>query len=138
MMYVGLSLGRCLNSILSGEVSEEKVLCIISRTACMNVDSLISVVTEYHESNNYISGRPPSYDISHFPLNTACELAVRLYEQGKIHQPRLFDARRSGQYSRPAYTIDTVWLEVGPATDTSNIAVLDAYSKYKMLLAIVQ
>lgn len=133
MIYVGLSLGRCIRSILRGEVSEENVLCIITRTRCLDINSLLNVVREYHDAAGH-----PSYGMSEFTLEDAQGLAHRLYEQGKIHQPRLFPQHAVFDYLMLVVADSTIWLEVGPSPDTDNVAVLDAYNKYKMLAELVR
>ena len=141
MMYIGLSLGRCLSSIMTGEVSESDVLCIITRTACLDIDSLQNVVREYHSNRrmNAITHHATSgpYDLSEFSLDEILDLATRLYDSGKIHQPRLYHHSRYNSIG-PYISFDTIWLEVGPIPHTDNVAVLDAYSKYKMLATLVK
>jgi len=45
-MKIGTSLGKCVRSILAGEVKEEDVLFIVSNTKCPNIESLMEVIDE--------------------------------------------------------------------------------------------
>ena len=40
MKYIGLSLGGCLTSIMRGEVSEDDVMFIVTRTNCPDFDCI--------------------------------------------------------------------------------------------------
>jgi hypothetical protein len=129
MMLIGTSFGGCLKSILAGEVSEDDVLVIIARTAADNVERLIGVAEKYFSEGNSYARNPERYDFinTDIDLEKVRELARRLYESGKIHQPRLFP---NGQgYWNP----NALWLEVSPVGSNKHPAVIEAYEKYLML-----
>ena len=44
MMYIGTSLGGCLLSLISGEVSEDDVMVIITRTDCPDYDTFVKLL----------------------------------------------------------------------------------------------
>jgi len=111
-MYIGTSLGGCLLSLMSKEVSEDEVMVIITRT------------------NPYAS-RPERYELNDYELDDLIDLATRLWYNGKIHQPRSFVG--STGYRHPFNHGDKLWFEVVPTLDNSTPAVVDAYEKYKML-----
>ena len=54
-MYIGTSLGRCLNSLMANEVSEDEVMFIVTRTLCPNYETFIQVVEQYYEDGTPIT-----------------------------------------------------------------------------------
>ena len=136
MMYVGTSLGRCLRSILLGEVSEDDILLIITRTMTPNLEGFLVVVRQYYDEGNYTSRNSTDYDLSVKPWEEVKELATRLYNGGKIHQPRNF-VSLGMQFIHPELSSD-VWVEVAPKNRNSTPAVMQAYDQYKMLDALTK
>jgi hypothetical protein len=138
MMYIGTSLGSCLLSLLAGEVSEDKVMFIVTRTFCPNYDAFIQVVQQYHAEGNPNARNPAQYGLGDYDLNEVTNLATRLYYSGRIHQPRVFDdeGRKAGHsypYNHPAKLGQGLWMQVVPTNDNSTPAVVEAWEKYKML-----
>lgn len=131
MMYIGTSLGRCLRSILMGEVSEDDVLLLITRTQSKDYEAFIAIVKQYYEDGNWSSHRPEDYDIAVKPWEEVEALATRLYRSGKIHQPRNF-VGLGNQFIHPELS-DDVWVEVSPKSRNTTPAVVQAYEHYKML-----
>jgi hypothetical protein len=129
-MLVGTSLGGCLQSLLRNEVSVDDVLCIITRTSCADIDSLMHVVEVYHEHGNKFAITPANYDLSQFDIDDIKDLARSLYECGKIFQPRLIS--NSPGFLHPELSRDQLWLEIAPKP-TESPAVIKAYEQYKML-----
>jgi hypothetical protein len=130
MMLIGTSLGGCLKSILAGEVSEADVLCIISRTMCRDLDGLMHVVEEYHGAGNPFANKIANYDFTDIDLDELKMLAQRLFENGKIHQPRLYN--NDSGFIHPELSRNQIWLEIAPYC-SDNPAVVNAYNHYKML-----
>ena len=138
MMYIGTSLGSCLLSLLAGEVSEDKVMFIVTRTFCPNYDAFIQVVQQYHAEGNPNARNPAQYGLGDYDLTKVKNLATRLYYSGRIHQPRVFDdeGRKAGHsypYNHPAKLGQGLWMQVVPTNDNSTPAVVEAWEKYKML-----
>ena len=131
MMYIGTSLGGCLLSLMSGEVSENEVMVIITRTDCPDYDKFIGVVKAYHAQGNPYATNPDRYELNDHSLEDLLVLAERLWYNGKIHQPRTF--RGSTSYRHPFNHGDKLWFEVVPTIDNTTPAVIDAYEKYKLL-----
>ena len=129
-MYIGNSLGGCLQSILNGEVSEDQVLTIITRTRCETYESYINVVKGYYAEGNQYASNFQRYNFSKFEFEPVIELASKLYNSGKIHQPRLYS---TSEYLHITFASKDLWLEVVPTNTNSSPAVIDAYEKYKML-----
>jgi hypothetical protein len=136
MMYVGTSLGRCLRSILTGEVSEDDVLLIITRTTSPNLEEFMVVVKQYYDEGNYSSYQPQDYDLSVKPWEEVETLAKRLYTTGRIHQPRNF-VSLGDRFIHPDLSSD-IWVEVSPKSRNSTPAVVQAYEHYKMLDVLTQ
>ncbi len=137
-MYIGTSLGSCLLSLLAGEVSEDKVMFIVTRTFCPNYDAFIQVVQQYHAEGNPNARNPAQYGLGDYDLTKVKNLATRLYYSGRIHQPRVFDdeGRKAGHsypYNHPAKLGQGLWMQVVPTNDNSTPAVVEAWEKYKML-----
>jgi hypothetical protein len=135
-MYIGTSLGRCLRSILLGEVSEDDVLLIITRTMTADLEEFIFIVKQYYDEGNYTSRNPQDYDLSVKPWEEVEALATRLYTSGKIHQPRNF-ATLGSQFIHPDLNND-LWVDVSPKNRNSTPMVVEAYEKYKMLDALTK
>ena len=143
MMYIGTSLGGCLNSLMANEVSEEDVMFIVTRTLCPNYETFMQVVEQYYEDGTPITRTTNSYALREYELTKVKELATRLYFSGRIHQPRVFDneGRKEGHhypYNHPARLGQGLWLQVVPTNDNSTPAVVDAWEKYKVLDALTK
>lgn len=131
MLYIGTSLGGCLLSLISGEVSEDDVMVIITRTDCPNYDTFVNVVRAYHAQGNPYASKPERYELDDYKLDDLIDLATRLWNNGKIHQPRSFVGNNS--YRHPFRNGDKLWFQVVPTIENTTPAVVDAYEKYKML-----
>ena len=131
MMYIGTSLGGCLQSILRGEVSEDQVLMIITRTKCETYELYVGVIKLYYDEGNQYSRNSQRYDFSRFDFETVMDLASKLYNSGRIHQPRLFSG--NGYFG-----VGELWLQVVPTNKNSSPAVVDAYEKYKIVDALTR
>lgn len=131
MMHIGTSLGRCLRSILLGEVSEDDVLLIITRTKTSNLEEFMIVVKQYYDEGNYTSRNPSDYDLSVKSWEEVEALATHLYTSGKIHQPRNY-VSLGDRFIHPDLSND-LWVDVSPKNRNSTPMVVEAYEKYKML-----
>lgn len=131
MLYIGTSLGGCLLSLMSKEVSEDEVMVIITRTDCPDFDRYIDVVKAYHAQGNPYASNPERYELDDYKLDDLLDLATRLWYNGKIHQPRSFIG--SNSYRHPFRSGDKLWFQVVPTNNNEHPAVVDAYEKYKML-----
>lgn len=131
MMLVGTSFGGCLKSIMAGEVSEDDVLVIITRTAFKDHDGLMRVVEQYHSDGNKWATKPDNYELSEFDLDEVKELAQRLYEHGKIHQPRSFNGYNG--FVHLELSRNEIWIPLAPSPKTDDPIVVEAYEKYMVL-----
>jgi hypothetical protein len=116
---------------MNNEVSENDVMTIITRTDAPDYDTFIGVVKAYHAQGNPYASNPERYDLDDYELEDLIALAHRLWYAGKIHQPRRF--LNDTSYRHPFLNGDNLWFQVVPTIDNDNLAVVDAYEKYKML-----
>lgn len=134
MKYIGLSLGGCLRSLMANEVSEDDVMFIVTRTMAPTFDKYITVVDTYHKQGNPYARNSDRYELNDYPLDEVTDLATRLWNSGRIHQPRIFvEEGFGGTYRHPAQYGDGLWMEVVPSNNNTTPAVVEAYEKYKML-----
>jgi hypothetical protein len=133
MWYIGTSLGKCLKSILKGEVSEEQVLFIVTATSCRTYKDFVTVVyTYFHQGNGFVSN-PKLYDVEGLSEDEYKGLAQRLWDSGRIHQPNNFSQPWNGPWHAKTSVRNQTWLQVVPTIDNNTPAVVEAYEKYKML-----
>jgi hypothetical protein len=139
MQYIGTSLGGCLKSILAGEVSEDEVMFIVTRTDAPDYEKFVGVVKMYHANGNPGARSSHRYEIGDYELEDVLKLAERLWYKGKIHQPRTFAGGGSAfGYSHPFQVGDSLWWQVVPTNTNTNPIVVDAYEKYKVLDALTK
>jgi len=139
MMYIGTSLGGCLTSLMNGEVSEDEVMFIVTRTNCPKFEHFIDVVGSYHSQGNPYASNPELYELGDHAVEKVIELATRLWDSGRIHQPRAFVGDRYGSsYRHPANYGHGLWMQVVPTNQSTNPSVVEAWEKYKMLDALTK
>lgn len=134
MWYIGTSLGKCLKSIIMGEVREEDVLVIITGTTASKFESYMNVIDIYYRKGNYHVTDPESYEVSGVSEQEYKELAITLWNKGKIHQPHTYP----DHWGTFSMIRGETWLQVVPTLNNSTPAVVDAYEKYKMLDALTK
>lgn len=126
MRYIGTSLGRCLRSILAGEVSEDQVFLIVTGTRAHTVDDYLKVIEEYYYE------RFGEYDMSQWTYEEVKNLAERLWNHGKIHQPRNFGAN-------PFFRMgDILWIEIFPPHLLQQPATKDLWDKLTVIARLYE
>ena len=125
-MKVGLSFSRCMRDIFTGTVKEEDVLVIIARTD-MNPHN------DNHWNNiweGYIYGglSHPEWKDFADQYDDFRRMAIRLYDAGKIHQPRQFKA--------PVPRMSYYWLDCVVSPEEHNPAQKKAWDNYKMITGL--
>jgi hypothetical protein len=129
-MKIGTSLGKCVKSILAGEVKEEDVLFIVTNTNCPTIETLMGVIEDYYYTyQSARNARERDYDMSDYTLAEACAIAQRLFESGKLHQPR---AVGSGMYGN-AHKLQDTWYDIVPSPTSDNESVREAWNHYTMI-----
>ena len=87
-MKIGLSYSRCIKDIVDGKVDMEDVLVIISRTDFdPNNDEQWKGIWEGYHWHNPEWYQYPDEDEQKFR-----DVTLRLYDSGRLHQPRQFGA----------------------------------------------
>lgn len=129
-MKIGTSLGKCVRSILAGEVKEEDVLFVVSNTKCPDLEKLMEVIEEYY----YVyqgrhTPREQAYDMSAYSLEAAQSVAQRLFEDGKLHQPRVVGT----QVFSNAHSLKDTWYDIMPSPVTDSESVREAWNHYSMI-----
>ncbi|MNK46315.1 hypothetical protein D3C87_650990 [compost metagenome] len=120
-MKIGFSFGRCIDDILNGRIAYEDVLVIVARTRIPTVEDIRPVVAAY-VYERYINGS----------IDDATAIGERLFREGKLHQPRCFDARVTHvEHSG-------VWMDLAPTINTDNETVVQAWKSYQMLLRLTE
>lgn len=133
MKYIGLSLGGCLRSVMAGEVSEDDVMFIVTRTFAPKFADYIQVVETYHRQGNPYARKMDRYELGDYALEDVTDLATRLWNAGKIHQPRVVISDSYGSYNHPVGYGDGLWMQVVPNNTNATPVVVEAYEKYRML-----
>ena len=128
MRYIGTSLGRCLRSILLGEVSSEQVFLISTGTRAKTKEQYLDVVKQYYQERGMYS----DYDITQWSWDAVAELAIELWNNGKIHQPRNFDA---GPLFPTGFEL---WFEIIPPHLLEKPAAKDLWEKLKVVARLYE
>jgi hypothetical protein len=128
MRYIGTSLGRCLRSILLGEVSEDQVFLIVTGTRSHTEEEYLEIIKQYYYE------RYGEYDISQWTYEEVKELATRLWNNGKIHQPRNFDAYPFF----PGFGPKPLWIEIFPPHLLQEPAAKDLWDKLTVIARLYE
>ena len=133
-MKVGLSFSRCLRDIVEARVNYDDVLVIIARTDFDPRDDehWRSIWEGYRYgglSNPEWAGAEPNLSDSE-ASEVYRKVAITLYENGKLHQPR--------QFGRHPARLPYIWLDTfAPEEEIAkNPTVQKAWDKYKMLAGL--
>jgi hypothetical protein len=122
-MKIGFSFGRCIRDIVTGVVDIEDVLVIVAATRIESREQLAPVVAEYMYRNGYLMG---------LDENACLDTAQSLWDQGKLHQPRNFNAQ-------PYHASEKdIWADVLPTTVSDNESVQEAWNAYRVLLNLAE
>ena len=125
-MKIGFSFGRCLGSIVRGEVALEDVLVIIARTRMETEDHVRGVIAEYLTRRGYLQGLD----------QTECErVGLELFNSGRILEPRANNIGAGVSVPR-----DYLWMDLSPtaASGADSVAVRQAWEHYRMLLTLTE
>lgn len=131
-MKIGLSLSRCVRDIVEARVLYEDVLCIIARTDFdPHNDKHWNAIWEgyrYGGMSNpeWADAEPNSTDEEASAIYR--NVAIRLYDGGKVHQPRQFGAHPARM---PYYWLDCV---VSPEEHTP--AQQKAWDNYQLITGL--
>ena len=125
-MKVGFSLGRCVKDIHSGKVNYNDVLVIISNTSFdpNKQDHWNGLWSGYSTISTYWA----EFSDQETEIKKLC---LRLFNEGKLHQPRKF--------GNPPHRNYPTWLNVCLTDDDHerNPSAKLAYEKYKTLAGLL-
>ena len=122
-MKIGLSLSRCVRDIVEGHVDIDDVLVLIART------DFDPTVPEQWDSIwvGYISYNPEWRGLEHDAVRN---VVLRLWDSGRIHQPRQFGAHPT---RRREYWLETVL----PDSELErNPAARDAWDRFQVIAGL--
>jgi len=125
-MKIGFSFGRCLGSIVRGEVALEDVLVIVARTRMETQDHVRGVIAEYMHRHGYLLGLD----------QTECErVGLELFNSGRILEPRANNIGAGVSVPR-----DYLWMDLFPTavSGADSVAVQQAWEHYRMLLTLTE
>ncbi len=122
-MKIGFSFGRCIRDIVKGDITYEDVAFIISGTALRDESAVQWCVDEYLYRNDYLAG---------LDRDQCSKIALDLYKDGKIFQPRLQGIR--------AFHIpeNAIWADLFPTTLAENEAAKKAWEAYRFMLHMTE
>lgn len=122
-MKIGFSLGRCVRDIVKEVVSADDVLVIVASTRFETEDQLKDIIEQYAYRDDYLYGLDEAL----------CQaVALNLFREGKIHQPRNF-----GQY-RGMINSEYIWADIFPTNVKNNEAVQQAWQAYRFMLELTE
>jgi len=125
-MKIGTSLGKCVKSILAGDVAYDEVLYVVSNTHGPDENGLREIMSEYY----YGARRGAEYDMSAFTEEEVQDLALRLFNEGKLFQPRIH--LKSGGAWGNAHSLRDTWYDILPS-QSSSAAAKEAWDHYVFL-----
>lgn len=121
-MKIGFSFGRCVASIVRGEVDINDVMCIIGRTNMPLLEHVEYVINEYLRHPGYLMGLDPA---------RCLEVGQELWNTGKLVEPR---GSNIGVRQVPR---DYVWMDLFPTvTDVTNEGVQASWEAYRMMIGL--
>ncbi len=129
-MKIGTSLGKCVKSLLDGDVAYDDVLFIVSNTRGENEERLKEIMSEYWYGYNRSN---PAYDLSAYTFEEFNEVAVNLFRDGKLFQPRLHIKDTWGN----AHGLKDTLYDIVPSIGSSEAA-KNAWDAYVMMSKLSQ
>lgn len=120
-MKVGFSLGRCIRDIVNGAVDINDVVVIVAGTMLKNKEELELCLKHYVDRNDYLLGL--DYDL-------CWEVAIELWDSGRIHQPR-----KLGFY-RSQVPENYVWADLYSSAH-SNDMIDTAWKEYRTMISLI-
>jgi len=123
-MKIGFSFGRCLASIVRGEVNINDVMCIIARTHMPEQKDVEYVVKEYLHRPGDLAGLGEA---------ECLRVGVELWQTGRIIEPR-----SNGIYAM-SVPQEYIWMDLYPTeADVKSDGVKEAWNAYRMLIQLTE
>ena len=120
-MKIGFSFGRCVRDIVKGDIDIDDVAFIIGATAIREEEQMLHVIDDYMFRDDYLYGLDEA---------RCKEVAVQLFNTGRLLQPRLQGLHRHKQPE------SSVWVDMFPTELSNNDAVKKAWDGYLSLIHI--
>lgn len=128
-MKIGTSLGKCVKSLLDGTVAYDDVLFVVANTRGEDEEKLREIMDEYYYG---YATRNPAYDLSAYTASEAQDMAVKLFKDGKLFQPRLHINSWGN-----AHGLQDTWYDILPS-EGSSAAAKNAWDAYVMMSKLSQ
>jgi hypothetical protein len=123
-MKIGFSFGRCLASIVKGEVNIDDVMCIIARTKMPQQEDVEWVIKEYLTRPEYLMG---------LDQDECLRLGVELWRTGRVIEPR------SNGIHAMSVPQEYIWMDLYPTeADVRSDGVKEAWNAYRMLIQLTE
>jgi hypothetical protein len=123
-MKIGFSFGRCLASIVKGEVDIKDVICIIARTHMPKHEDVEYVVKEYLTRPGYLLGLDQA---------ECLRIGVELWQTGRVIEPR-----SNGIYAM-SVPQEYIWMDLYPTeADIKSDGVKEAWNAYRVLIQLTE
>lgn len=122
-MKIGFSFGRCVGSIVKGEVDINDVMLIVARTYIESEDAVDHVIQHYQYTPGYLMG---------LDIDKCLEVGLELWRSGKLIQPRANGVRVL------QVPTDYIWMDLFPTTVANSDAVKIAWNTYRFLLGLTE
>ena len=124
--FIGLSLSFCIKDMAARRIPEKQVLGIVTATNIRNKGDLETVIAEY--SGSYWNPRWKGHEMEDVPdsevagfIADAGQMALRLFEEGRILQPRVILPNRKDS----GILQNGPWLNVNEQRDTTGPRMLE-------------
>ena len=127
-MKIGTSLGKCVKSLMDGDVAYDDVLFIVSNTNGPDENRLREIMEEY-----YYGAPRPEYDMSEHDVDDVVQMAIQLFQDGKLFQPRMFIKGGWGN----AHKLQDTWYDIMPSIGASEAA-KNAWDHYVLMSKLSQ
>lgn len=127
-MKIGTSLGKCVKSLLDGDVAYDDVLFVVSNTNGPDEEKLRGIMAEY-----YYSAPRREYDMRDHEFDDVVQMAISLFQDGKLFQPRMFVKGGWGN----AHSLQDTWYDIMPSIGSSESA-KNAWDAYVMMSKLSQ
>jgi hypothetical protein len=126
MKKVGFSASRCIRDIVEEKVALYDVVSITTGTMCPDLEKWMDVIEAYMQIDEW-----DHRSLAGLDRDRVISVSITLWEEGKIHQPRLVGAHRS---SSPY-----VWMDLVHTSEDreSNPALRNAWERAQMVETLI-
>ena len=125
-MKIGFSFGRCVASIVKGQVDLDDVLVVIARTNMPEEQHVRQVIEAYMHEPMYLLGLDHDQCLS---------VGLNLFNSGRILEPRANNISAGPRVPR-----DYIWMDLFPTASqgVTNPGVQAAWDHYRMMITLAE